>query len=63
MESLAPWDELLRTVGRNVEDTGKTLRNLDVSLSIEELENLSGSLKNCATVLDQRIDSLKEEDQ
>lgn len=67
MQTLSPWDELLSTVGRTAEDVGRTLsgqeRKSKSTWTIDELMNLSNSLKNCAIVLDQRIDSLLEENQ
>lgn len=64
METLSPWDELLSTVGRTAEDVGKTLsgqeRKSKRTWSVDELMNLSNSLKNCVAVLDQRIDSLMD---
>jgi hypothetical protein len=63
METLSPWNELLGILGRTVVDTGKTLNDKRSTLSIDELMDLSNALKNCAIVLDQRIDSLLEENQ
>lgn len=67
METLSPWDEMLSTTGRIAEDVGRTLsgreRESKRTWTIDELMNLSNSLKNCAIVLDQRIDSLLKENQ
>lgn len=64
METLSPWDELLTTVGRTVEDAGRMLRGRGRKKprvwTIDELQDLSSTLKNTAAVLDQRIESLKE---
>jgi hypothetical protein len=67
METLSPWDELLTTVGRTVEDAGRMLRGKGRKKprvwSIDELTDLRETLTNVAAVLDQRIESLKEGNQ
>lgn len=62
METLNPWDELLKTLGNDVEKIAKVLKD-DQPVSLDHLEVLSENLKRCADVLDKRILSLKEENQ
>lgn len=62
METLNPWDELLKTLGKDVEKIAKVLKD-DQPVSLDHLEVLSENLKRCADVLDKRILSLKEENQ
>jgi hypothetical protein len=60
METLTPWNELLSSAGKNVEDAGRQLKDQRRTWSISELQALSSSLKSCAAVLDKRIQTLQE---
>jgi hypothetical protein len=63
MEPLSPWDELLTTAGKTVEDAGRMLRGKDRKSrrvwSISELTDIRDTLTSIADVLDKRINDLK----
>lgn len=65
METLTPWNELLSLAGKTLEDTGRMLRGQGRKeprvWSIDELTDLRDTLTAIASVLDRRINSLKEE--
>ena len=67
METLNPWDELFRSLGRSVQSIGTMLmdtgRHKESLQSVEQLTNLRDDLTAAAATIDKRIDSLKEGNQ
>jgi len=61
VETLNVWDEMMKAAGKTLQETGKTVTEKSMLLSLKELEDLVGSLRAITSVFEQRIAIIQKE--